>query len=1363
MTSDQRPSDVPEIVGGRYQVIGEIGRGGMGRVLKVTHIHTGETLALKLLVPPARGNQGSALERFRREARSLAQVRGDHVVRVIDADLAPELGGAPYLVMEYLEGEDLNDLLARRGRLSPAEVVPLLWQVALGLVRVHRAGLVHRDLKPANIFLHRVDQRTIVKLLDFGLVRPVGPPPDEAQGAVTGLREVVGTPLFMSPEQVHASPDAIGTATDIWATGVIAYYLLTGEPYWNLREMPRGMFDIGAAPLTPPSLLDPSLTVAFDAWFLRSCSRNPAARWPDPLVQVQELAAALGVPLDGATQVTLRETPAPAGEDETVASQAWGPSSVAPGQSAAEAAARQRRQVTVLFYRLAHTGEAGREMDPEEFETSEARLHGQLDQALGDLRQTSHQLARGGRFVFFGYPVAYGSDARRAAEAALRLVARAREIDADLCASGRGLQVRVGIHTGMVLAGPSAEMPGAADLVGQALGVATDLEHTAAPGQVIVSDATWRLLGGRFEGQALGNGRHLVTGTSGAGSSGQAPGLPLVGRQAELAILQSCLQDARGGESQAVLISGEVGIGKSRLVHALRTSPEAADVRWLDCQASPYFQRTPFHPLTELMHRIVAESTGKPVDGLSVADVATMVQAIGLGSDVAESLEFVLSLPGADRSVLAALSPQLRRQRAIQALTALVQQLSIAAPVVLVVEDLHWSDPSTLEWLDQLSVLRAGRVLTVLTARPDFVPAWSAPSAVTPLQLRRLGRAQTAELIAHAARRPLPAHIAELVARTTDGIPLFIEEVARLVGERPDAPAGTLVSAMEVPTSLSEALGARLDRLGSARRIAEFASVIGTTFNAEDVQSLAGDDRGLPGKLQELVRAKVIQPLGLPPHTAYAFQHALLREAAYGSLPRDARRHLHLLAAQTLAGRADVLPEVLAHHFEEGGRPIEAAGLLLQAGQHALARSANAEARAHFQRGIDVLERHERTATPADLPVDPALDITLRTMYGMAWVVSKGYAAPEGAAAFSAAMGRVQALGDTDVPGTVPALWANWVYLFVTGRMADAARQAARLRRSADRSGDNGAAMMADLAEGTVLFDQARYAEAVAHLDAALQRYDPQEHGTYRYLYGQDPWMYGTVFKAWALWCVGSADAALHSVEAAVAHAAGLQHANSLGFALAIAALVRQYRGELDALGEHVATLTQLSAEQGWVQWRGFAQLLSGAAEVMKGETEAGVRLMREARAIGRTLGDKAGSTHYDALLVDGLCRAGLLDEAADVLAGARADVTSTGERAFEAELLRLEGEVARLRGLDDQARHAFEAALENASASGACAYALRAALSLLHLARTTGQDDTAAADAVRAVLDELVEGETTADVRAARAAIGTPGGAASS
>ncbi len=1323
MNQPTRPADLPEIIGGRYRVLDEIGHGGMGRVLRVEHLHTGEILAMKVLLA-ARTGESQTLDRFRREARSLAQVRGDHVVRVIDADIAPELDGTPYLVMELLEGEDLAGCLRRRGKLTPAEVAGLVHQLALGLARVHKAGLVHRDLKPGNIFLCQQDGRVTLKLLDFGLVKSAFGVDDDS---VTVTGAAVGTPLFMSPEQIHGRTDAVGPAADIWAVGIVTFYLLTGRRYWEPAQLPRGILDIGSGPLEAPSTRDSSLTVAFDSWFLRSCALNPAARWPDPLTQARELAAILGYPAAELPSVESRE--AADGRDSATVTLA---ASGARDSGASGSAARERRQVTVLFYRLTHKGPGDAEIDPEDFEAREMRLHGALDEAFGDLSRTSTRLAQGGRFVFFGYPLAYGHDARRAVQAALRLISLVRSLDSQAAEAGTGgLAVRVGIHTGMVLAGRSAE--GGPGVSGPAPGVATDLEHAAAPGQILVSEATWQMLGGHFRGQAAGDGNFAVSGEADESQSVSSSAAAMIGREVELGLLLSCLEGAEGGESQMVHISGEGGIGKSRLLQAMREHAGTSAMAWIECGCSPYFQGTPFRPLIELVQGLIAKETGPDPD-----------------EEARQLFEFLLGLPGSEASQVQRLSPALRRERTIHALIAALDRRAEAhPPLIVAVEDLHWADPSTLEFLDRLSMPRNVPLLTLLTSRPDFSPAWSSPSAVTPLQLRRLSQAQAAQLIARTAPRELPTRVAELVARTTGGIPLFIEELTRLMANSPDSAADSSGGLGPVPATLRGALNARLDRLGPARMLAERAAVIGGEFKVEDLRVLAGDGAVFDAGLRELVRSKVIQARGMPPPRSYAFQHALLRDAAYDLLPLPTRRELHSRLARAMAGRADVEREVLAHHFAEGGMLLEAAGCLLQAGQAALERSANAEARDYFQRGIELLQRN-KTVNPELTLAGTPLEITLWTLKGMAWVVSRGYAVPGAEASIAAAMELVQGLQRDETPDLAPALWAHWIFMLVRGRFVEAEAQGRRLLRLAERCGDSGIDMLAHLALGITLHGVGRFEEAVRHLNQGLERYDPAGHASYRFMFGQDPWMLGSVFKAWALWCLGFPDRAAELVTQAVAHAERLRHPNSLGFSLALSAIIHHYRGDVEATARASKALLDLSGEQGWIQWLGHAKLWNGAVQVLEGKMEEGLAEMREARKLAEQAGEVSGSTHYDTVVIDALLRAKKLDEAAEWIARTKQVVVDSGETAFAADLLRVQGELARARGDRAAARNWFEAALRSAASTGSLSYQLRAATSLARMEREQGTGYDEARARLLAILAKFEEGFETADVKAA-------------
>ena len=882
------------------------------------------------------------------------------------------------------------------------------------------------------------------------------------------------------------------------------------------------------------------------------------------------------------------------------------------------------------------------------------------------------------------------------------------------------MTLRLAAQTGVVLSGPRDTSSGEPSLTGPALGEASELEHRAPPWRLLVGAETWRLIDGRFLGEPIEpeageESPVVVLGQVGEDVSSVVTATPMLGRDAELALLRSCLEEAQAGQSRAVLILGEAGIGKSRLAAALRQSIDAGKVDWLDCRCSPYFRRSSFQPLFGLIRGVIRGTIGPASsDRLRAQDVAVAAEALGLDPEMVPLIESLLSIPVSTPEIIEGLSPQLRRERTIAALAALLHHRAAVMPVVLVVEDLHWADPSTLEFLDRLSGLHGAPLLTLLTARPDFSPSWSRPTAIVPIQLRRLPPATTAQLVAQIAAGRLSDQAVDQLVRKTDGIPLFVEELTRLMLEMSARSPGELqtdtrldqIRLGSTPTTLLDSLTARLDRLGPARELAQFGAALGPEFEVDDLREIWRDALiSFDATLRELVRAEILQPRGLPPHRIYAFRHALLRDAAYDSLPREVRRDVHARIARSLAARSSgstTRPELLAHHFAEAGFPREAAGLLLQAGQSALERSANAEARGHFQRGIDLIGSVDQS------PADASLDITLRTLKGMAWVVSLGYGVPEVEASFSGAIDRLRLLGQDESPALMPAMWAQWVFALVRGRFTEAMEISGRLMRLADRVDDPGVVMRAHLAHGTSLFGFGRPAEAEAHLAEGLRHYDPVSHATDRHIYGQDPFMFGSVFRAWALWTLGFPDSAATLVDQAVSHAEGLRHPNSLGFALALAAIIHQYRGDADAVDRVAGPLRRLSTEQGWLQWGGHALLWTGAAAVLRGHHDEALPPMREARRLADQIGERSGASHYDAVLIDGLLNVGALDEAEERLRSATSRLAEASEFVFEAELLRLEGELFRRRGDLQGARSAILRALDSAAARSTRSYELR-------------------------------------------------------
>ncbi|RYE87284.1 MAG: hypothetical protein EOO75_14680, partial [Myxococcales bacterium] len=496
----------------------------------------------------------------------------------------------------------------------------------------------------------------------------------------------------------------------------------------------------------------------------------------------------------------------------------------------------------------------------------------------------------------------------------------------------------------------------------------------------------------------------------------------------------SLLRETLAGRARMLLVVGEPGIGKSRLVQAQRDSAAASGIAWVEAHCSPYFRRTAYHPFSQILAPLLGLGpTAAPLDHAALAAAAAR---LALPAEAVTLLEVLLGLPPSDPALIGRLSPQLRRQMTMDTVRQLIEVSSGRQPLCLVIEDIHWADPSTLELLDRLAQVPDASLLTVLTSRPEIEASWRVPGAATVLRLPRLSPAETRQLLLHAAGSPeaLPeAVLAELVQRT-DGVPLFVEEMGRLLARRRLASPGSdaaslLASLVSAAPSLRDSLTARLDRLGEARALVELAAVLGNDFARDDLRELAGSP-GFDARLQGLLDEGIVQPRGLP--GVLAFRHALLRDAAYEALGRDERRHAHGRAAAVLAARGGARPELLAHHLAEAGQLIPASALLIQAGQDALERAANAEAVAHFRRGAEVLA----PAMPA--PGAVGLMITHHTLEGFAWVVQRGYAVPEVESAFGRAGELLAAVGPEPPAELLPALWGQWVLTLVRGRFADA-------------------------------------------------------------------------------------------------------------------------------------------------------------------------------------------------------------------------------------------------------------------------------------------------------------------------------------
>ena len=851
----------------RYEIQGELGSGSFSRVYQAKQLSTGQSVAIKLLSEreASESSAGNEAERFRRETQICAALSHINIVRLLDSGETVE--GQLYAVFEHVPGETLGQTLEREGQLGVRESLRLMTQVLDALSCAHAKGIVHRDLKPANLMLSGTGARRNALVLDFGLGGVAENRRRKEWETLTQSREFLGTPLYAAPEQLAG--EVPSERSDLYAWGLIFLECLTGRHPFATEGAAARLMTGGGAVEIPEWLQDHQLGELLAS----VTAREPAKRD----VSVEALIEALDEIVGGELPIAPEASPIP---------------SPLTGQG-------ERRHLTVMFCDLVGSTALSQQLDAETYREivrayqargAEAieRYEGHVVQYLGD-----------GLLVYFGYPQAHEDDAERAIRAG-RDVLRGLEMlsTRTLAQHGVAITARVGIHTGPVVVG---EMGGGEKkevlALGDAPNIAARLEGFAEPGSLVVSDATLRLVTGVFVSEDRGVPElkgiqepirvHRILQPSGTRSRlDRATGLtPFVGREQERGLLLDRFEQAQEDLGQAVLIAGEAGIGKSRLVHQLREQLQQTPHSWLECRTSPYTQSSALYPLIELLEGALdfrkedsAEDTlGRLERGLAY---------VGLDSDEAVTLfASLLSLRLPERYAPLEMSPQLQRQKTLETLLAWVFALGEKQPLVLVVEDLHWIDPSTLEWLGLLiEQCPTANVLLLMTHRPDFEPPWPGRAHLHAITLSRLSRRQSQQLIAGAIpEAALSDEIVERITSRSDGVPLFVEELAKGLVE-----AGSADS-LDIPETLQDSLMARLDRLGEAKLVAQLGSAIGREFEYTLLEAVAPlTEAALREGLDRLVEAELVYRRGLPPRATYTFKHALVQDTAYASLLESA-------------------------------------------------------------------------------------------------------------------------------------------------------------------------------------------------------------------------------------------------------------------------------------------------------------------------------------------------------------------------------------------------------------------------------------------------------------------------------------------
>jgi len=1276
----------------RYEFLGELGSGGFSTVYKARQITTSQDVAIKVLRLPEE-HSAEALEkriaRFRREMQLCAQMHHPNIVRLIDSG---QIERDLYTVFEFVPGRNLGQILKDEGHLDPVEAHYFMAQTLDALACAHAQGVVHRDLKPANIMVVSTGARRNVLVLDFGIGRLTEEGKNDEHHRITLTHEILGTPAYAAPEQLRNEPPS--PRSDLYSWGLVFLECLTGERIVDGATLAEVLFkQLSPDPVRLPPMLRGH---PLGRLLLRALAKDPAARDVTAKTLLHELEAC--------DVRDLRPPPRPVGPPTPSTPDRGFATPRGPGTLATPRSQRmtggERRQITAVCCGMTVTGMGLQSLEAEE-----------VEQILGALQECCSEVAQqfgggmtgmlGDVILFhFGFPSAREDDARRAARAALRMVRELQARNAALAEEGKvHVDIRIGMHTGMVVArGPTettSSSPGL--IIGATPKLAMRLSSLAKPGTILVSTETWRLVRGQFaleedgERQVDGDTLERVYLLRERAPGSRTEEVALVGRTQEMQLLMAQWERVRAGTGQGVLITGEPGIGKSRLIRELGERVRAQGASWIECRCTPDGVNTPFFVIIDLLEQFL-EAGPDTTTEQKVQRLEELLTRVGV--NLAEAMPLftgLLSLPLPTQWSPLDVSPQKLRALMRDAVLSLLFELGEKVPLVLLIEDLHWADPSTVELLNQLvEEVSSARVLAVFSARPEFTPAWPTTAVLT-MQLSRMGRAEVERIAERiSGGRELPEGVLEEVVARTDGVPLFVEEILQsmietgvLIERNGRFELGRALSDVHVPSTLRDSLMARLDRLDRGKETAQVAAAIGREFSLELVRAVSTQDAlTVQEDLDRLVAADLVHRKRRFKGPAYLFKHALVRDAAYDSMLKRTRQQVHHRIAQALVEyfpeTVKERPEVVASHYASAEQMREAVRYAHQAAMASLQRGANAEALAHGRAALEWVSAitDARGRSEAELDINAVITPAL--------MATQGFGSPELERVLGRSRELIDVLGESE--HVFPNLWALSTFHYVQGQVDKSLEFAMRFLSLAVKTENISRQVAARVAVGQCYFALGRLDEAQSELREALRLYDPQTHRNQTFIYGIDGRIHALGYLGPTLAVQGQASQAVAMGEEAEAWSKELRNHLLTGSALFGRCCTYQLLGMREQIPPLSDQMRKLVEAQGFSFFLPLIELFRAWAE---GNLEAAQGLLQSFRASGSV----SAIGMWTSLVVELLAARGRTKEALELLQEciAHHDVGSTY---YLPEMLRLRGELLRS---DDAA--AAEASLREAVA----------------------------------------------------------------
>lgn len=1023
--------------------------------------------------------------------------------------------------------------------------------------------------------------------------------------------------------------------------------------------------------------------------------------------------------------------------------------------------AEERRQLTVMFCDMVDFTGLAQRVDPEVLKdivrayedacaACIARYEGYLFQRLGD-----------GIIAFFGFPLAHEREAERAIRAGLDIL---DAMDRFTTPDRAKLEVRIGIATGIVVVSADGRTA-----VSETMNLAARLQSVAEPGTIAVSSKVRKLAGDVFDYRDIGAQSlkgitlpvHVYRVAGVASAEGRhAKDKPLIGRGLEMeALLDKWRRVHDAGEGFTINLCGEPGIGKSRIADALCASLEHEHAQIWRFQCSPFHLNSAFYPIRTHLDEVLQMGDDSPADVKLEKLEALIVGRYGLPRSDVRFIANMMSIPCEERYGVLDISPRLAKQETVRVMEDMVAAAARLRHTLLLFEDMHWADPTTLETLERLIGKLAGiPLLIVATYRPEFEPHWSRHVNVAVLNLAKLTAQQSSEMVSRLAEgKSLPAEIVEQIIAKTDGVPLFVEELTRTILE-----SGGLVEAggryvyagpqlgFAIPETLRDSLAARLDRLAKAKPVAQIGSVVGRTFSHELISALAQmDAAALAEGLAELTASGLAlrSPVASGP-ASYTFKHALVQDVAYDSLLRSQRKPLHARIAQLLEERhpetREREPELLAHHYSAADDQAAAAPLWLKAGEVAMRRFAVPEADSHLRKGMDVL------ATSSPGAERDLLELRLRAALGPALVAGRGWGHPELSAVMEPAWSLARRL--THREGYLPILNALWVHCLCTDRLDLSMHWAEKLLEVGSETGDGNLIIVGHRAVSGSAFWQGRFDVAKAHGDKLHALYDAERHWHIAQLTNTDPLTGESIYRAQYLWIIGYPDQAVAASDARDDHARRRNHPFDLAFSLTLGAQAFDFLSEPEELLRRATEADNVGRRFGVsLFFEVMAEISQGIAWLRAGRhADSAMRLDRAITRLAAT-GHRIWIAYLRALQAEALALGGDVKAGDALLDESIARIEAGEERCHYAEVLRLKGWLLARQGRRMEAEERLGAALAVARAQGAKSWELRATTTLARLLAEQGEKPRAF-DMLQAVYGWFTEGFTTRDLTEAKA-----------